>query len=238
MKAAVCMAIFLMWPNWAAGAGKPVTGADVALRVTEVLRDQGIVAKPMVAAERRYFPCDTELQVAPRVENRWDALEVTCTLPVPWSIILRTEGQVWDGLDTAGQGAVSANAVEAVILRQSARKGQLILLDMLERVRLDTEPAQGYFTDPDEIVGRRLTANVAAGVPIRERNLRPAWAVEEGQRVAIEQDLGGITVAASGIALENGAIGDIVSVRNASSNKVLQGFVSEKNKISVSANMN
>lgn len=237
MKSALCAAFLLMMPSFAEAAGHVVTGADVSIRVEQFLQENGIAAKPIVAAERRYFPCDTDLTVAPRVQNRWDALEVSCALPVPWSIILRTEGQVWDGMAKAGQ-ETSGKQIEAVILRQSAHKGQLLLPEMLELARFETEPAQGYFSDLSEIVGRRLSANVAKGVPIRERNLRPAWAVEEGQSVAIEKDLGGITVATAGVALENGAIGDMISVRNSSSNKVLQGFVSDKNKISVSANMN
>jgi flagella basal body P-ring formation protein FlgA len=92
--------------------------------------------------------------------------------------------------------------------------------------------------DPAAIIGRRLTSNVGDGVPVRDRHLQPDWAIEEGQRIAIETDFGGITVASSGIAIENGSIGDIISVRNISSNKLLQGIVADKNKISVIANMN
>ena len=238
MKAAICLAVLMLMPNVAHAVETMVTGAEVAVRVEKVLEENGIAAKPIVAVERRYYPCDADLQVAPRVEGRWDAVEVSCALPVPWSIIVRTEGQIWDETAQAGQGGADDHMIDAVVLRQSARKGQLILPEMLEVTQFATEPAQGYFADAADVIGRRLTANVAAGVPVRERHLRPAWAVEEGQRVAIEKDLGGITVAMAGIALENGAIGDMVSVRNASSNKVLQGFVSDRNKISVSANMN
>ena len=238
MKAAVWAIFLLFLPNLAAADSTVVTGGDVAARVERVLDENHIIAVAVIAPERRYFPCDTDLQVAPRVQNRWDALNVSCALPVPWSIIIRTEGQIWDENGQAGQGGPATQSISAVVLRQSARKGQLIIADMLDVAQFENEPAQGYFTDPAEIMGRRLTTNVASGVPIRERHLRPAWAVEAGQAVSIEKDLGGINVATSGIALENGAIGDMVSVRNVSSNKVLQGFVSDKNKISVSANIN
>jgi flagella basal body P-ring formation protein FlgA len=225
-------------PNLAGATGPALTGADVAKQVEQALNEVGVAASLLITEERRYYPCDTELRVSPRIADRWDTLEVSCSAPTPWSIILRTQGQVWT--DTAGseEDSVPGDMTQAVVLRQSARKGQLITADMLELAQFDRAPAHGYFSDPAALVGRRLTSNVGNGVPVRDRHLQPDWAIEEGQRIAIETDLGSITVASSGIALENGAIGDMISVRNASSNKLLQGLVSGENKISVIANMN
>jgi flagella basal body P-ring formation protein FlgA len=152
--------------------------------------------------------------------------------------MLRTQGQVWDDGAETGQGSATGEKTQAVVLRQAARKGQMITKDMLELAQFDRAPAHGFFVDPAAIIGRRLTSNVGDGVPVRDRHLQPDWAIEEGQRIAIETDIGGITVASSGIAIENGSIGDIISVRNISSNKLLQGIVADKNKISVIANMN
>jgi flagella basal body P-ring formation protein FlgA len=235
---AISLVMVLVPPTMAQAAGPALTGADVALQVEQALKDAGIAAVPIISAERRYYPCDTDLQVSPRLASRWDTVEVRCSAPTPWSIILRTEGQVWDDGAGSGQGSAFGEKTQAVVLRQAARKGQLITEDMLELAQFDRAPAHGFFVDPTAIIGRRLTSNVGNGVPVRDRHLQPDWAIEEGQRIAIETDIGGITVASSGIALENGAIGDIISVRNASSNKLLQGIVADENKISVMANMN
>lgn len=227
-----------MLPQATFATGPALTGADVAVQVEKALRQAGIAAAPIVSAERRYFPCSADLDVAPRVENRWDTVQVSCPAPIPWTIMLRTEGQIWgdDALEAGGGEAIGA--VTAVVLRQAARKGQLITAEMLELAPFDRAPADGYFLEAAKVAGRRLTSNLAAGVPVRERHLQPDWAVKEGNRVSIEMDAGGITVASSGISLENGALGDMISVRNLSSDKVLQGIVSDENKISVSANMN
>ena len=232
------LACIALLPSGALATGPALTGADVAVQVETALKQAGIAAAPIVSAERRFFPCDAALDIAPRVENRWDTVAVTCSAPIPWTIMLRTEGQIWGDDAAVAGGGESAGAIAAVVLRQAARKGQLITADMLELAPFDRAPAEGHFLDPAKVAGRRLTSNVAAGVPVRERHLQPDWAVKEGGRVSIEMDTGGITVASSGISLENGALGDIISVRNASSNKVLQGIVSDENKISVSANMN
>jgi flagella basal body P-ring formation protein FlgA len=230
--------MFLVPPTMAQATGPALTGADVAIQVEQALKDAGIAAQPIISAERRYYPCDTDLQITPRLADRWDTVEVKCSAPTPWSIMLRTQGQVWDDGAETGQGSATGEKTQAVVLRQAARKGQMITKDMLELAQFDRAPAHGFFVDPAAIIGRRLTSNVGDGVPVRDRHLQPDWAIEEGQRIAIETDIGGITVASSGIAIENGSIGDIISVRNISSNKLLQGIVADKNKISVIANMN
>lgn len=233
-----CLVSLTLIPHGAFANEPALTGAEVGVQVEKTLQEAGIAATPIVSKERRYFPCNVDLLIAPRLEDRWDTIEVRCPSPIPWTIMVRTEGQTWGDDASAGQGDDLAVAIDVVVLRQSARKGRLVTAEMLELVPFNRAPAEGYFLDPSKVIGRRLTSNVAAGVPVRERHLQPDWAVEEGARVSIEMDAGGITVASSGISLENGAIGDMISVRNASSNKVLQGIVSDENKVSVSANMN
>ena len=53
MKSALCAAFLLMMPSFAEAAGHVVTGADVSIRVEQFLQENGIAAKPIVAAERR-----------------------------------------------------------------------------------------------------------------------------------------------------------------------------------------
>ena len=55
------------------------------------------------------------------------------------------------------------------------------------------------------------------------------WLVEKDQTVTIETQTGGVTVAGSGIALENAQMGDLLKVLSQSSKVVVEGrVVSEK----------
>lgn len=214
----------------------PMTGAQIGHSINEALAQNGQSGSAIIAAERRYYPCSEQLTVTPRHDGRWDAVDVSCTQPLAWSIVVRTSADATASeTDGAGDGPVMKSAV---VLKHSVRKGEVLTAKLLTIMEFETALAPGIYTNPNDLVGRRMSQGLGAGVPIRARHLQLDWAVVTGGAVSIEINAGGLTVTTVGEALENGQIGDSVLIRNMHSGKTLRGIVTGEKKVSLGANIN
>jgi len=88
------------------------------------------------------------------------------------------------------------------------------------------------FTSVEEVVGARMKYRVRAGQPIQRRML---CYVCEGDRITIAARVGGMEVKTSGIAQQDGTIGETIEVKNARSKKSV--FAQVKNTQEVVVNL-
>lgn len=84
---------------------------------------------------------------------------------------------------------------------------------------------QGYITDINSINGMVLKYSVTAGTVLRPALLQPPMVIKRGDHVVLLAQGGGIQVKMEGTALTDGAVGDVIRVRNLSSHRVVQGTV-------------
>lgn len=217
--------------------GQAFTGGEISVIVQEALVANGQDGLPILAEQRRYYPCEVDLTVAPRRDGRWDAVDVACPGEIPWSIVVRTSVGVPLGF-RFGTGDSEAEAIPVVVLRHSIRRNEVITEDKLELVEIQRAPAPGAFSDIAPLIGRRMSQNLGAGVPLRERHLEMDWSVRADDPIVIETAAGGLVISMAGVALENGQTGDFIRVRNLRSRKVVIGVVTDEKKINVAPNMN
>lgn len=92
--------------------------------------------------------------------------------------------------------------------------------DLKQEVR-DFALTSDGLTDPALAVGRMLRRTVKADQVIQARLLKGAEAIRRGQVVQIEANTGPIRVSAPGTALQNGALDDVIRVKNATTGKVI-----------------
>jgi flagella basal body P-ring formation protein FlgA len=215
---------------------KAITGQEVAAAVSAALAAHGQQGTPILAAQRRYFPCETALTVAPRQKDRWDAVEVKCTGNLPWSIVVRTSADIPAGLDDDGHD--TGETTKVLVLRRALRRGEVITAEKLDVAEVVGTPARGAFSETEVLVGRRMAQALGAGIPILERHLQMDWLVRENDPIVIETNAEGIVIGMSGIALEHGQLGDFIRVRNLRSGRELTGQVAEDKKIIVTSNIN
>ena len=233
---AAALAFGLVQGVQAQGTDMPMTGAQIGHSINDALARNGQSGSAIIAAERRYYPCGEPLTISPRHDGRWDAVDVTCTQPLAWSIVVRTSADATASeTDGAGDGPAMKSAV---VLKHSVRKGEVLTAKLLTVMEFETALAPGIYTNPNDLVGRRMSQGLGAGVPIRGRHLQLDWAVTDGGAVSIEINTGGLTVSTVGQALENGQIGDSVLIRNSHSGKTLRGVVTGEKKVSIGANIN
>ncbi|PIR37875.1 MAG: flagella basal body P-ring formation protein FlgA [Alphaproteobacteria bacterium CG11_big_fil_rev_8_21_14_0_20_39_49] len=80
-------------------------------------------------------------------------------------------------------------------------------------------------TDPNELVGKTLKHSKSALRPIRGRDVQNKQIVQRTDNIDILYETPSITVTAKGVAMESGAKGDVIRVRNTSSNKIVEAMV-------------
>ena len=77
---------------------------------------------------------------------------------------------------------------------------------------------------PEKMV-YQLTCNLKAGEPLPAKRLRPFRMIKRGELVHVVLDQGGIKVSTRGLAMGNGALQDIITVKNPTSKKYYQARV-------------
>jgi flagella basal body P-ring formation protein FlgA len=83
--------------------------------------------------------------------------------------------------------------------------------------------------------GKVARRTLLPGRMIPTGSVRDAWIVEPGKPVRVVYMQGGLEIALSAIALQAGAAGDVVRLRNADSGSIFAGTVMEDGTVRVSS---
>ncbi len=136
---------------------------------------------------------------------------VVCPGPVAWKLYVPVR--------------VAARQRVVIAARSLKRGVHLGRADLSMASRNLARLSYGYYTRPDEVIGQVLTRNLIQGRVITPTSLRPPLLVKRGQVVTIKVQEGELSVTAQGEALQNGAQGSLVRVRNVESKRIVQGIV-------------
>lgn len=116
-----------------------------------------------------------------------------------------------------------AEKTKVIVASQSLPSGTLISQSHLVLQLKDKSKLRGYtFQDPSIIIGARTNRFISAGQVVTTQYV---CSVCEGDSVTIVAKVGGLQVKTTGIAKENGSLGDTITVLNRSSNRVIQAKV-------------
>ena len=84
---------------------------------------------------------------------------------------------------------------------------------------------RGYVTEVEQVIGRKLTRATRTDQVLTPSMLQLAEAVRRGDQVVISARSGGINVRMQGEALSGGTLGQQISVRNLTSQRVIRARV-------------
>lgn len=116
--------------------------------------------------------------------------------------------------------------VNAVVAADNLAPETKLTADLLSRRRVDMYAAGGALvTDPDRIEGKILRVGLMAGAPILASLLENPIVIHRGQRVLLTLSDGTMMIRDSVVALEDGRVGDTITMRNPESQKVIQATV-------------
>lgn len=147
-------------------------------------------------------------------------------LAVPGSMAMRLKP-----LRISGQ---LVETVEVVVPKRAIARGETLTK---EDVSLERRPRDGQGTeilsDVRAAIDKVARRALLAGAPLRSGDVQREEIVGKGDLVTISYETPGLVITLRGRANEAGAMGDVISVTNPQSKRVLQGRVSGQGRISV-----
>jgi len=249
----------------AAAGAFDITAADVEAAVIGLLDAAGLTGEPVIPATRRFYPCSEPLAASPRDGADWSLIDVRCSAPFEWSLLVRANltsllpapvatPDAGSGASpraaapeatpesarnsTAAAASAAPLGAEVVALRKSLRKGAVLTAEDVVMIPAPQKVATGLFSSAEDVIGRTLTQTLGEGRALHARHLEYDWLVRAGKPVMIVNAIGGFEIITAGKAVGNGQLGDIIEVQNVSSGDIIQGVVEAAEKIRPVANMN
>ena len=120
------------------------------------------------------------------------------------------------------------------VSRRPLSRGTILGSDDLELSSQNiTRLSAGYYGEKESLLGAMLTRSIVAGTVITPTMITLPAAVRRGERVTIQAGAGGIQVRMEGEALSDGAVGDLIRVRNLSSQQIIEAEVVAPGQVQV-----
>lgn len=124
----------------------------------------------------------------------------------------------------------------AVVPTSIIYPGEEIFATQIQEVEV-TNPnlAGGYAQSVDQVVGMITKRTLLPGRTIPVSALREPFAVKRGTNLRLTFTIGNMLISASGMPLQDAAVGDIVKVRNLDSGVIVTGTVMADGSVQVMA---
>lgn len=147
-----------------------------------------------------------------------------------FSLIFRVDGRVQANL--ALRTELEALAPVAVAAGDLPRGAVLALKDV-RLVEKDISALRESYQELEPLIGKGLRRAVKAGEVLQKGVLATLPVVRRGELVTMTVRSGGLVLTASGMALDNGGLGERIRVRNNSSQKEVSGRITGPAKVDV-----
>lgn len=168
--------------------------------------------------QRCAHPPTAQLAPGARAEGS-TTVNVRCSEPAPWSIFVPVRVERY---------------AEVVVAARSISRQQIIQPDDVRLERQETSQlAAGYVDDIASVVGLQARRALTPGQVLSGNHLAPRQLITRGQQVTLFADRPGLSVRMTGEALEDGAVGQRIRVRNRSSKRIVEGYVEPSGAVRV-----
>jgi len=168
-------------------------------------------------------PLDPRLRLAACDSNLTQSLEspaqpvgrvtvrVSCEGSTPWTVFVPAQVRIFRPV---------------IVVKTALRRDSIIGAGDVALVEQDVSLLnRGYVTEVEQVIGRKLTRATRTDQVLTPAMLQLAEAVRRGDQVVISARSGGINVRMQGEALSGGTLGQQISVRNLTSQRVIRARV-------------
>ena len=146
-------------------------------------------------------------------------IQVRCDSPIQWTLYVPAEVQLFRPV---------------VIPIGPLGRGTTISASDLQLREIDISQLNGsYFTDIEEVVGMEARRLLPADRPIIASQLKAPVMINKGDAVIVTANSGGLKVKMPGVALADGYEGQQISVRNSTSERVVDALVTAPGQVEV-----
>jgi flagellar basal body P-ring formation protein FlgA len=145
--------------------------------------------------------------------------KVSCDTP-EWTLYVPVRLHLW---------------TDAVVAATNLPPNTTLTAAQLTRAKVDALANNaGIVTDEKQVTGKILRTGLAAGAPILSPSLDLPISVRRGQKVVLTLTDAAMTIKATALALEDGRVGDSISVQNAETQKTLRATVARDGGVEIS----
>ena len=225
-----------------------VTGADISAAIIKTLELEGENAAPQIVEKKKFFPCDTPLEVLPMFGS-WKTVRVACAAPIPWKLTVRAQWSTAYKINPESNAELPKNTMlptkakanffteaegfEVLTLARSVSRGEILTAEDIVIKSVRQGKARGAIEDPNRAIGRKVRQNLSSRQVLKPRHLEKNWLIEKNDIIAMRVNRGGIEVMGVGVAQEPGQMGEIIRMRNASSGVLLRVKVTGEKNVDV-----
>jgi len=155
--------------------------------------------------------------------------------PSRWSanLLFVADNEVVSAMPVAGH---YEEIIEVPVLKREVRSGDVIgeadveMRDFpMTRTRTDT------ITDIAQIIGKSPAIAISPSRPIRQHEIASPAIIKKNGIVSIRYISPGMEITTTGQALEEGAKGSVISVRNTVSRKIVRAVITDENTVDIAA---
>jgi len=148
-----------------------------------------------------------------RVDLNRLRVDVRCDAPQRWDIAVTVKPDIY---------------LPVVVAQNTLERGHLLSPSDVEIKKLNISNLRGnYLTNPDEVMGLTVKRRIRERQAIALTQLEAPILVERGQRVLMIAEQGGIEARTLGEAMKKGRKGEIIKVKNESSERIVSAMVAE-----------
>jgi flagella basal body P-ring formation protein FlgA len=209
-------------------------GKDIKNQASRFFKEIGIAGEILTSDRRAFFSCEEELEFSPHVQNDWRTVRAKCYNP-NWQSLLRTTALAPNETIENKKDLTSSSKVVSIVNNLS--KGQVIEKENLVLVSMPKQNVFEGFTKIEDLIGRKVTSNLAKGTILKPRHVKFRLNVNKNDTVLVVLGNSKLSITTYGIALASGQKGDLITVENIKSKKTFKAIVLDEKKVTPLANM-
>jgi flagella basal body P-ring formation protein FlgA len=137
----------------------------------------------------------------------------------------------------AAEGESEKGTINIVVPRATIYPGDRIVDGLIDvrPVKANSSYASAVFTARAEVDGQIARRTLLPGRAIPRDAVRSAPIVQQGEPVSVVFLSGSIQIQLSGTALQSGAVGEIISVRNSDTGRIVRGRIKSDKSLEVTS---
>jgi flagellar basal body P-ring formation protein FlgA len=192
--------------------------AAIAPRLAQMHGTSGEVEVGTIDSRLRLPACDNISVDLPPTNSAMMTAKVSCQSP-NWTLYVPIHLHAW---------------VDAVVASTNLPPNITLTAAQLTRGRADAlANTGGLLTDPHQVEGKILRVGLVAGAPILSPLLDLPVAVHRGDKVMLTLIDSEMTIKATAVAMEDGRVGDSITVQNSESQKTLRATVARDGSVEI-----
>lgn len=171
----------------------------------------------------RLARCDSPLEIQHRPRNRTYGrltMRVECNGDAPWAIHVPVTIQAYANVVIADAPIAKGTQLSTNDFRLESRDVSLLY--------------GGFFAGIERIDGYVAKRPISAGQVLNPSLLEPAKMINRGEKVVIVAEGPGLNIRTTGIAVNDGAFGELIRVKNTNTDKVIEGRITGPGRVQVS----